>query len=135
MKVFTVLAGVLLSLCCIAEVHANPLKDLVSTRGTSTIKYERAVGRRAESTQLSADGPAAGVAVAVVDDGGTGAGDKVAAAYVDGLRQGLPESGPLPAWDGTQPQFGGRLGRGQCGYKMPHRTLRRGVPCRAPDPR
>ena len=109
MKWFTVLAGVLLSLCC-TVAHANPLKELVSTRGTSTIKYERAVGKRAEFAKLSADGPAAGVAVTVVDDGGTGAGEKVAAAYVDGLRKVLPASAPLAAWDGKpSPQFVARL--------------------------
>ena len=108
MRGFTVLAGVLLMLCGVAA-HANPLKELVSTRGTSTIKYERAVGKRTEFAQLSADGPAAGVAVTVVDDGGTGAGGKVAAAYLEGLRKVLPLSGPLASWDGKPPQFVARI--------------------------
>ena len=108
MRGFIVLAGVLLWLHC-AAAHANPLKDLVSPRGTSAIKYERAVGKRTEFTQLAADGPAAGVAVTVVDDGGTGAGEKVAAAFLDGLRTVLPQSGPLSAWDGRSPQFVARI--------------------------
>ena len=108
MREVTVLAGVVLSLCA-TMAQANPLKELVSTRGTSTIKYERAVGKRAEFAQLSADGPAAGVAVTVVDDGGTGAGEKVAAAYLEGLRKVLPQSGPLDAWNGASPQFVARI--------------------------
>ena len=108
MRGFTVLAGVLLSLYCVVA-HANPLKELVSTRGTSTVKYERAVGKRSEFTQLSTEGPAAGVAVTVVDDGGTGAGGKVAAAYLEGLRKVLPQSGPLTAWNGTPPQYVARI--------------------------
>ncbi|GAB3509703.1 hypothetical protein [Pseudoxanthomonas daejeonensis] len=108
MRGFLVVVGFVLSLYC-AAAQANPLKELVSSRGTSTIKYERAVGKRAEFAQLSADGPAAGVAVTVVDDGGTGAGEKVAAAYLEGLRKVLPQSGPLAAGDGTSPQFVARI--------------------------
>ncbi len=43
-----VVAGMLLSLQG-AAAQANPLKELVSVRGTSTIQYERAVGKRASS--------------------------------------------------------------------------------------
>ena len=80
-----VVAGMLLSLQG-AAAQANPLKELVSVRGTSTIQYERAVGKRAEFARLAADGATAGVAVTVVDDGGTGAVAKVAEGYLEGLK-------------------------------------------------
>ena len=47
-----VVAGMLLSLQG-AAAQANPLKELVSVRGTSTIQYERAVGKRAEFARLA----------------------------------------------------------------------------------
>ena len=103
-----VVAGMLLSLQG-AAAQANPLKELVSVRGTSTIQYERAVGKRAEFARLAADGATAGVAVTVVDDGGTGAGAKVADGYLEGLRTVLPQSALLAASDGASPQFVARI--------------------------
>ena len=102
-----VVAGMLLSLQG-AAAQANPLKELVSVRGTSTIQYERAVGKRAEFARLAADGATAGVAVTVVDDGGTGAGAKVAEGYLEGLRTVLPQSALLAASDAS-PQFVARI--------------------------
>ena len=49
-----VVAGMLLSLQG-AAAQANPLKELVSVRGTSTIQYERAVGKRADFVVLAQD--------------------------------------------------------------------------------
>ncbi|WP_374013000.1 hypothetical protein [Pseudoxanthomonas koreensis] len=109
MKWLAVVAGVSLSLTCTAVVQANPLKELVASRGTSTLKYERAVGKRAEFATLAEQGPAAGVAVTLVDDGGTGAGDKVADAYVEGLRKVLPNSIRLANADDRSPQFLARI--------------------------
>ena len=103
-----VVAGMLLSLQG-AAAQANPLKELVSVRGTSTIQYERAVGKRAEFARLAADGATAGVAVTVVDDGGTGAGAKVAEGYLEGLRTVLPQSALLAASDSASPQFVARI--------------------------
>ncbi len=109
MRWLAIFAGVSVSLACAGVAHANPLKELVSSRGTSTIKYERAVGKRAEFTQLAAEGPVAGVAVTLVDDGGTGAGDKVADAYVAGLRTVMPNSQRLAASDERSPQYVARI--------------------------
>ena len=112
MKPLSVLAGVLLLLSWVSAVQAaNPLEGLVSNRGAATVEYERAVGKRTEFERLSTADPSAGVAVSVVADGPGQAGQKVAAAYVEGLRKVLPLVGLSSTWgDASPPQFVAEIG-------------------------
>ncbi|WP_372016404.1 hypothetical protein [Pseudoxanthomonas sp. 10H] len=110
MKSMFVLAGV--SLLGIAAAQAaSPLDGLVSNRGAATVAYERAVGKRAEFERLAGDGPAAGVSVSVVADTPDHAGQRVAAAYVEGLRKVLPSATLASAWgDAPPPPFVAEVG-------------------------
>ncbi|MBO9717366.1 MAG: hypothetical protein J7507_11315 [Pseudoxanthomonas sp.] len=111
MKSLTVLAAVSLLLSWTPPARAgNPLDGLISNRGAATVEYERAVGRHAEFVRLTEAAPSAGVAVSVVADLPGQAGQKVAAAYVEGLRKALPQASLASARDASPPQFVAEIG-------------------------
>lgn len=112
MKRQAVLAGAVISLLpLLAFAQANPLKDLLVVRGTASVAYERAVGKRTEFNELSEHGPQSGVAVELVDDGGSGHGEKILAGYLEGLRKVLPKSDLRSAWPaGETPRYQARIG-------------------------
>jgi|GEM_PF-4344375 len=105
------LVAVLVLLPSAAFAQANPLKELVAVRGSASLTYERAVGKRAGFVELNEHAPQSGIAVSVVDDGGTGYGDTVAAAYLEGLRKVLPKADLQSAWPaGGTPRYQARIG-------------------------
>jgi hypothetical protein len=112
MKSWSVLTGVSLLLSWVPAAHAaNPLEGLISKRGAATVAYDRAVGKRSEFERLSGADPSAGVAVSVVTDMPGEPGQKVAAAYVEGLRKVLPQAAlTSDRGEAAPPQFVAEIG-------------------------
>src|SRR5690606_41523570 len=80
MKRQAVLAGAVISLLpLLAFTQANPLKDPLVVRGTASVAYERAVGKRTEFDELSEHGAQSGVAGERGDDSTAGRGARARA--------------------------------------------------------